>query len=333
MSRKKFLRVCGAMLAGGAVAATVGVLQKRSVSNSSPVDIVPANDSLRVVARKPTLHTPYRLVSAFATSGAVEAFAVHGDRLCVASNKVVYVYNRLGTQLNQFTAGEEIRDMAVIDDETLYLLHPKGVSTYTSAGEQQRSFQACSELSDYCSMAVAAGRIFVTDVLNKNICIYTTDGRFVRFVSSPNGFIIPSRTFGIEAVGNVLYCSNSGRHQVEKYSPDGQYLGCFGQHGTAAGMFTGCCNPVYLSGTASGDIITSEKGDPRISCYASDGTFRTLLLDGGMMGGGKIAYHVRVHDDRIFVAGRKQVSVFRYDPQLAQHSGCAGCEVGCGLRG
>jgi hypothetical protein len=94
-------------------------------------------------------------------------------------------------------------------------------------------------------------------------------------------------------------------------------------------LFAGCCNPVHLA-TANGEIITSEKGNPRISCYGSDGTFRSLLLDSRSLGGGHAAYNVKVEGERLFVAGRNKVSVFRYDERIA--SACSSCGVTCPLR-
>ncbi|KAA6311261.1 hypothetical protein EZS27_037575 [termite gut metagenome] len=110
-------------------------------------------------------------------------------------------------------------------------------------------------------------------------------------------------------------------------------LGSFGKPGGAPGLFTGCCNPVYISQTSNGDVITSEKGDPRINCYGSDGSFRSLLLDSKSLGGGNTAYDVKVWKDKLFVAGKNKVSIYRYDTALAAHAGaCGGCDIDCPLR-
>jgi hypothetical protein len=180
-------------------------------------------------------------------------------------------------------------------------------------------------------MALSSDYIFVTDAENKNICRYTKEGDFLDFILSPNSFVIPSYAFDIIIIQDTIYCSNSGRHRIESYSLEGKYLGSFGKVGIEAGSFVGCCNPGYLAATQYGDIITSEKGIPRISCYGHDGKFRAILLDSKMLGGGTKAYCVKVQDDRIYVAGKNTLSVFVYDSTLAAQSACADCPLECQL--
>jgi hypothetical protein len=250
----------------------------------------------------------------------------------VAVANAVCVYDHYGKLLHRFSAGELIRDVAV-NDEGIYLLYPSKIEVYSlDGGTLIREWEACSELSNYCSFALAADFVFVTDMENKNICKYTAEGNFVKFIKSPNGFIIPSLTFGIEYIDGALYCSNSGRHLVESYTLEGEYIASFGEPGHDLGLFNGCCNPVHLTHTKQGDIITSEKGNPRISCYGKDGSFRSLLLDSQTLGGGRVAYDVKVQDDKLFVAGKDVISVFQYEKVLASATSCSTCKVSCPLR-
>ncbi|GHT55608.1 hypothetical protein FACS189446_7130 [Bacteroidia bacterium] len=326
ISRKKFLRTCGSILAGGTVVGVSGVLLNKSHSEGAGIssgDLRPAENG--------AFTSPYRQIASFATPGIVEGFELHNDQLYVVASNLVSVFDHAGKLLRRFSSGETIRDIAV-NDNGIYILYTTKIKVFSHEGELQREWEACSELSGYCSMVLAEDYVFVTDVVNKNICKYTKEGGFVQFINSPNGFVIPSYTFAIEYIDGVLYCSNSGRHQVESYTLDGEYLGTFGKAGGAPGLFTGCCNPVYLTYTANGEIITSEKGDPRISCYGSDGQFRNILLDSKLLGGGNSAYDVKVQKDKIFIAGKNKVSVFRYDESLAANDGCPGCGIDCPLK-
>jgi hypothetical protein len=326
ISRKKFLRVCGSIVAGGAIAGVSGALINRNLTPALPV----SPDSRRV-PEEDTFVSPYRLVASFDFPDAIQSVAQYDGTVYVATPNKVSATDMRGKLKRQFTvANEVIRDMAVDGDE-IYLLHPTSISVYSQEGQLLREWVACSELSNYCSFALSGDFVFVTDMNNKIICKYTREGSFAAFISSPNGFVIPSLTFGIECVGDIIYCSNSGRHQVEKYTLDGKYIGSFGKAGGAPGLFTGCCNPVYLLCTPGGDIITSEKGDPRISCYGGDGAFRSILLDRKLLGGGYVAYDVKMWNDRLFVAGKNKVSVFRFDDTLASAGACASCSVGCPL--
>ncbi|MDR3329199.1 MAG: hypothetical protein LBS63_03700 [Prevotellaceae bacterium] len=327
ISRKNFLRVCGSVIAGGALAGVTGTLAKRTGKSDAQQEI--GND-LRVADSSSPV-SPYRKIVSFDTPGVVEGFDLHDGKLYVAASDFISVFSPEGEAMHRFPVGETTRDIAVSSSE-IYVLYTNKVKVFSFEGTLLREWSSCSDLSGYCSMALAGDHVFVTDVVNKNICKYTSGGTFVKFISSPNGFIIPSYTFAIEHADNVLYCSNSGRHQVERYTLDGEYLGAFGKTGGAPGMFTGCCNPTYLSCTANGEIITSEKGFPRISCYGNKGDFHALLLDAAMLGGGHSAYDVKVQGDKIFVAGKSRISIFRYDPALAAASSCARCNKNCPLK-
>jgi hypothetical protein len=328
LSRKKFLRTIGSMVAGGAVVGVSGALITRK--SIAPVFLDSAAGSAYLSETKAFV-SPYKRVSSFAIPHDVKAFEQYADRLYVAVTNEVMVFDYYGKLLHRFPAGEVIRDMAV-GEEGIFLLYPARVEVYTQEGKPLMEWEACSELSNYCSLALAPGCVFVTDMANKNICKYTSEGAFVKFITSPDAFIIPSLTFGIVHANDRIYCSNSGRHQVECYTLSGEYAGAFGCPGGAPGLFAGCCNPVHLAYTANGEIITSEKGNPRISCYGSDGTFRSLLLDSNLLGGGHAAYDVKVWEDRLFIAGRDKVSVFRYDKRLSNATACGGCDVVCPLR-
>ena len=322
ISRRKFLQTCGSFIAGGSILGVTGVLLHKNDSTTT--------------GNTPKLNSesgssPYKLISSFSVPDKIECFELYNDKLIVATSNNIFTYNRMGALLNSFTIDSNLRDIAV-ENDLIYLLFPTKIEVYNEHGDRLRDWEACSEQSDYCSFTVASGSVFVTDAANKNICKYTNEGNFVKFIQSPNNFIIPSYTFGIIHINGTIYCSNSGRHQIESYTLDGDYIGSFGKAGGATGMFCGCCNPVHLAQTSTGEIITSEKGNPRISCYSSDGEFRSLLLDSKTLGGGNTAYDIKVHDDKLFVAGKNLISTFQYDKILAAQTDCSVCKVDCPLR-
>jgi hypothetical protein len=315
------------MVAGGTVAGVSGVLMNRSLTHTAPAP----SGNLRLQDDGST-DSPYRKVASFDFPDAIQSLAQYDGTIYVAARNEASATDMRGKTKRRFAvANETIRDMAVDGDE-IYLLHPASVSVYSQEGRLLREWAACSERSNYCSLALSGEFVFATDMDNKNICKYTRDGRFATFIDSPDGFVIPSLTFGVECAGDILYCSNSGRRRVEKYTLDGKYAGSFGEAGSAPGRFAGCCNPVHLSCTPGGDVLTSEKGVPRISCYGGDGAFRTILLDRKRLGGGYTAYDVKVWNDRLVVAGKNNVSVFRFDDALASAGACASCAVACPLR-
>jgi hypothetical protein len=327
VSRKQFLRTVGSVVAGGSIAGVSAALLHRNYVR--PGGDVPSETGSLHPSGNPV--SPYKLVSSFSVPDGIESFELMDDRLIVASENRISIYDPAGTLSDHFAVAGHVRDIAA-EDGLIYLLFPARIEVYNTAGERIRDWEACSEQSDYCSFAVAEGSVFVSDAAHKNLSKYTVEGDFVKFINSPNGFVIPSYTFGVTCVDGIIHCSNSGRHRIEKYTLDGEYTGAYGEPGAVAGRFCGCCNPVYLTHTSAGEIITSEKGNPRISCYGSDGQFRSVLLDVQTLGGGNKAYDVQLKDDKIFVAGQKSISTFRYDKTLAAATGCSGCAADCPLK-
>lgn len=333
ISRKKFIQLCGSAVAGGGILGVSGILLHKRILDTSNFPTEKNRDNATHIAglQAKKFASPYKMVSSFRVPETIDAFELAGDRLIAATSNNILIYDHTGGLLNNFAVESNLRDVAT-DNDHIYLLFPARIAVYNHEGQWLRDWEACSDKSDYCSIAVAPGFVFVTDVANKNICKYSTEGNFVKFIQSPNGFIIPSYSFGITYTDGVLYCSNSGRHNIEKYTLDGEYLGAFGKAGGATGMFCGCCNPVHLTNTSTGDIITSEKGNPRISCYGTNGEFRSMLLDSEMLGGGNTAYEVKVHGDKLFVAGKNLISTYRYDPKIAARTACSACSVACPLK-
>lgn len=329
ISRKNFLQVAGSVIAGGTILGSTGYLLG---NRTKPLDHLGSNNTVsgNPMSAQP-FQSPYKLIASFATSDQIEGFELYNDKMVVATPNNINIYNTKGGLINNFSIGSNLRDIAV-ENDLIYLLFPARIEVFHFSGQLKAEWEACSDNADYCSMAASPYHLFVTDASNKNICQYTIEGGLERFIESPNRFIIPSYSFGITYANNSIYCSNPGRHSVERYTVKGQYLGSFGEAGDAPGRFCGCCNPVHIDYTSAGEIITSEKGNPRISCYDSEGNFRNLLLDAEQLGGGNTAYKVKVSKDKIFVAGNKMVSTFQFDKVLATNSGCSTCSKNCPLR-
>lgn len=252
----------------------------------------------------------YTQVSSFDLPQEINRFELHEDKLYISAGQSIYICDTAGNQLVSFTVRPDVRDITV-DAERIYVLYPTLIEVYLANGTLVHEWEACSELSDYCSLALAGDFVFVTDAENKNICQYTIEGNFVRFIKSPRDFIIPSYSFDIESRNDTVYCVNSGRHLVESYTLDGKFIAAFGGPGGEPGFFAGCCNPAYITFTPQGELIASEKGNPRVSSFERNGTFREILLNSRLLGGGNKAYEVRTDGSRLFAAGKKTILVFK----------------------
>lgn len=250
--------------------------------------------------------SPYKLISDFIIPEEVNRFEYYDNKLFISAGNDMYIYDVNGARIHSFDVKPDVRDIAV-ERDTIYVLYPAFIEVYSLQGEQIHQWEACSELSDYCSLTIAGDYVFVTDAENKNICKYTKDGYFNKFIHSPRGFVIPSYAFDITSYNDTIYCSNSGRYLIETYTLDGNFIAAFGGPGGKAGFFAGCCNPSYLTFTPDGLLLTSEKGNPRISSFDRKGTFREVILTNRLLGGGSRAYEMKSNDNILYVAGKNKI--------------------------
>lgn len=332
VNRRQFLKIGGSTLIGVAFAGGVGSFLWKMFTN--PADLFHGDKKKTGdigTDEKVDFQSPYRRTFGFVAPDEINAFEVCEGKIILATQNNIYLYNMAGQEEKNFSVPSDVRDIAFYKDN-IYLLFASRIEVYSIEGDMIRDWAACSDDSDYCSFTVFDGGVFVTDATNKNICKYNLDGTLSCFIKSPEGFIVPSYSFGITNNDGYVYCSNPGRHKIEVYDKEGKFVRSFGKSGNAAGEFCGCCNPVYITCNGSGEIITSEKGIPRISCYTTDGKFRSILLNDKMLGGGHNAYDMKVYKDKLIVAGGKKVQVFQYNSKLADKTLCGDCNVDCPMK-
>lgn len=330
--RRKFLKISGSLALGGLIFSVVGSSLWKVIAHPEEIFHDSKRDKAdRLVEDEKNFVSPYRRTFGFEVPDEISAFEVKDGSVYVAMPNLISVYGMSGELQTSFATPSDLRDIAV-HNGLIYALFPTRVEVYNREGDLQQQWEACSENSDYCALAVCDEGVFVTDASNKNICKYNIDGTLSRFINSPEGFIVPSYSFGIMVMDGNVFCSNPGRHKVEKYTTEGEFIASFGKTGTEPGTFSGCCNPVVLTPAHNGEILTSEKGRPRISCYSENGKFRSVLLDAKALGGGNSAYDVRILNDKLLVACGKKVSVFQYNSKQSQQTACGQCDKDCPLK-
>ena len=255
-------------------------------------------------------NSPLDFLSELVIHENIKHLAADNDRFYLAGDAAIYAYDQQGQLLKSIPVEKDLRDMIVLHD-TLYLLYPQSISIQTINGSPVNAWEACSDLSDYRSFTLTNQGLYVTDSANKNICHYTKTGNFVRFINSPRGFIVPGLFFAITQFNDTIYCVNPGRHLIESYSPNGKFIAAFGGPGGDLGSFSGCCNPAYISFDESGDLYTSEKGNPRICLYDRDGNFKEQLLNNRLLGGGNRASAILNNPDGLVIADKNKLRIYQ----------------------
>ncbi len=91
--------------------------------------------------------------------------------------------------------------------------------------------------------------------------------------------MLPNRSldFDVDSKG-IIAATDSGRHRVSSWNLAGAPVGHFGKFGLIGTEdFVGCCNPVNLSFTPDGKIVTAEKVIARVKIYDSAGNLLGLI--------------------------------------------------------
>jgi hypothetical protein len=77
---------------------------------------------------------------------------------------------------------------------------------------------------------------------------------------------------------DVIYLAENSVHRIVSYDADGNKLGQWGARGRGEmETFGSCCNPMNLTVSGDGTLLTSESGLGRVKRYTIDGQFIELI--------------------------------------------------------
>jgi hypothetical protein len=79
------------------------------------------------------------------------------------------------------------------------------------------------------------------------------------------------------AKDGTVWVADTGRHQLENYTSEGNLERFWGKSGTGVGDFVGCCNPADFGLLADGKFVTSEKGLGRVKIFDGDGQLESVV--------------------------------------------------------
>jgi sugar lactone lactonase YvrE len=140
------------------------------------------------------------------------------------------------------------------------------------------------------SLAVAEDALFAADAGNRVVLRFDLDGTLrgrigeVDASRGVRGFVIPSAHFDVAVTADGLVrIANPGARRIETFTPDGDFLGHWGQASINIEGFFGCCNPADFSVLPDGRFVTAEKGLPRIKIYSPQGKFECVVADPQML--------------------------------------------------
>ena len=110
--------------------------------------------------------------------------------------------------------------------------------------------------------------------------------------------------FSINAKNEILV-GNLGAFRVDGFNLDGKKILSFGQRGKGMNDFHGCCNPVAVSSTSKGAIVTVEKDPTRIKVYSKGGAKTISGIEELVKGCAYIPMTVDANDN-IYLASKEK---------------------------
>jgi len=97
-----------------------------------------------------TFTSPYKKTNNFDAASEIICFDIYENRIYVAQNDRVSVFDLAGIHQNDFEIEVDIRDIAV-EDAIIYLLYPTRIDLFSFDGQKKDEWEACSDNSDYCA--------------------------------------------------------------------------------------------------------------------------------------------------------------------------------------
>ena len=242
------------------------------------------------------------------------------DRIYVAGDRGVEIYDKTGKRENAFPVEGSARCIAVGRDGLIFLGMEDHLEIFSREGKRLQSWKSCGADAFITSLALTGDDIFIADAGNKVVYRYDHSGKLQKRIGEKDpqkkipGFIIPSPFFDVSvAHDGSLWVVNPGRHSFEKYSAGGDLLSSWGKASMAMDGFCGCCNPTHFAFLSDGSFVTSEKAIERVKVYSPNGDFTCIVATPGSFNEGTKGLDLAVDSkDRIVVLDpeRGQVRIF-----------------------
>ncbi len=211
------------------------------------------------------------------------------DKLYVAGDRMIGVFSPEGRELKMIQTEGHPSCLAVGTDEhispgRIYVGAGRKIEVFAPGGESVGVWDVPVSNPILTSIAAASSDIFVADAANRVILHYDDSGELVGKIGAPGEggdgrvFNVPSIYFDVAvSSAGLLHVANPGVLRIETYTFDGQMEVRWGEAGSAIGDFFGCCNPSQFAVLPSGEVVTSEKGVPRVKVYSEFGEFESVV--------------------------------------------------------
>jgi len=211
-------------------------------------------------------------------------------RLWVAAGGYVCGFDQSGLAVTEHALPGTVRCVAVSPDGAQLLVGVRSGDTDAihvlnpGFGSRLATWDSPGPKTWFTALAVSGDTVFAADSGNRVILRYDRSGKLLGRIGAKDkardipGFVLPSPYLDVAVhPDGLLRVNNAGRHKVEAYTPDGDLEASWGKAGMGIASFCGCCNPVSLATLPGGQIVTCEKGLPRVKVYTASGEFEGVV--------------------------------------------------------
>ncbi len=206
------------------------------------------------------------------------------DRLYLCAGNYLTAFSQDGKPGLEIALPEMACCAAVAGDGTIYAGTRGSVHVFDAQGHRQAVWNSPNPKSWFTGIAAGTKDIFVADSGGRVVLHFNRDGSLAGRIGEKStekqapGFAVPSPYLNVVIHRDgLLRVNNTGRHQVEAYSFDGEFSGAWGKFASAIEGFCGCCNPVGIAALPDGRFVTAEKGLPRVKVYSAAGEFESVV--------------------------------------------------------
>jgi sugar lactone lactonase YvrE len=207
------------------------------------------------------------------------------DKIYVAGDHAVHIFAPDGQRVRELTLSQAPRAVAIGGPHhktpgRTYVAMKDHVEVFDAEGNREAVWESLDERALLTSIAAAENDVYVANAGGRVVLRYDVQGKLINRIGDRDdlrhipGFIIPSPFFAVAvAPDGLLRVTNPGGHRVEAYTPEGDLEQHWGKASIEIQGFCGCCNPVGIAILPNGNVVTAEKGIPRVKVYDSEGEF------------------------------------------------------------
>ncbi len=199
------------------------------------------------------------------------------DRLVAVGDTALRIFDTNGVAIRHVALPGAPRCAAVGDTGEVYIGLGNRLAVWSPDTDALVFWPDFAEHALITGVAVHADNVFVADAGARTVSRHASDGARLAILAGPArlgedgetvGLVVPSAHLDIAmAPDGLLRVVNPGRQRIEALTMDGKTEWAWGRASFGIEGFSGCCNPTDIAILSNGDIVTAEKGLPRIKVH------------------------------------------------------------------